>query len=92
MYIKVYIENNQLFREDNGCLIGEAAIGLLDPTCSLYKCNDKTTTLLYGYLDASGSFVNLCKATTCSYACLSERKPDCRYCSKESSEGFYVDF
>lgn len=91
MYIKVYIENSQLFREDNGCLIGEAVISLLDPTLSLYKCNDKTSTLLYGHIDTSGSFISLCNSTSCSYACLSKREPDCRYCSKDSNEGFYIE-
>ena len=91
MYIKVYIENNQLFREDNGSLIGEAVFPVLFPTYSLYECNKEITNLLYGYMDTKGSFNELCSATGCSFACLSERKPNCRYVSKGGdTEGFYV--
>lgn len=91
MYVKVYIKNNQIFREDNGSLVGECVIPLVDPSESIYKCNGKLITVLYGCIGTDNFFIELCKATSCSFQCLSERKQECRYCSKNSTEGFYIE-
>ena len=86
MYVKVYKENNQWFREDNGALVGNDIPLILGHA---FTCNDETIVPCYGYISGDGSFQKLCTGISCSFTCLSECNPNCRYTNKAESEGYY---